>query len=311
MKLLDTLSLMLEDVHTSSIDISNIRAVNEEAIAAKANVERIQRRLRELVEHQLIDLAIRTRREYPFLNIAITENNCKIGRRSSIVEFSIKNGVWVVRSNDQDLRSLFTVDNVVSVRPNKMVVESLDGSLTLNGRSTSLTRLYHIHTLLEEKYSYSSTQFNIPEKESRLIKKLADDIDQADLGEDGLEDNYHVTVKYGIHTDSASEIRKIVSDFGPVSMTIGKTSLFENDQDVLKFDVTSTDLRKLNSKIARSTKCTDTHPEYKPHITIAYLKSGHGKKYRNDDTLSGVELTLNTMVFSSKNGKKTEISLTH
>lgn len=311
MKLLDTLSLMLDDAHTSSIDISNIRVVNEEALAAKANVDRIQCRLKELIEHQLIDLAIRVRREYPSLNIAITENHCKVGRRSSIVEFSIKNGEWVVRSNDQDLRSLFTVDNVIGVKPNRMVVESIDGSLTLNGRSTSLTRLYHIHTLLEEKYSYSSTQFNIPQKEARLIKKLADDIDPADLAEDGLEDNYHVTVKYGIHTESASEIKKIVSGFGPVSLTIGKTSLFENDQDVLKFDVVSTDLRKLNAKITRSTKCTDTHSEYKPHITIAYLKSGRGKKYKNDDILSGVELTLDTMLFSSKSGKKTEIALTH
>jgi len=75
----------------------------------------------------------------------------------------------------------------------------------------------------------------------------------------------------------------------------------------VKLDVDSPDLRRLNKKIA-AREHTDTHGTYEPHITLAYVKPGLGEKYAGKATaLTGQELTLNSIVFSGKDRKKTEI----
>jgi hypothetical protein len=41
----------------------------------------------------------------------------------------------------------------------------------------------------------------------------------------------------------------------------------QGNGDVLKVDIDSPDLHRLNGKIAEALPNTDTHPEYKPHAT--------------------------------------------
>jgi hypothetical protein len=50
----------------------------------------------------------------------------------------------------------------------------------------------------------------------------------------------------------------------PITVTLGKTSLFENDDaDVLKVDVDSADLRRVRKAIGAIVDAPrDTHPEY-------------------------------------------------
>jgi len=91
--------------------------------------------------------------------------------------------------------------------------------------------------------------------------------------------------------------------------------MFPNDEsnagDVVKVDVESEDLRRLNQKIANALPNTETHPGYKPHATIAYVKAGLGKKYAGKPVpgVSGQEITLDRIVFSDPSGRQTEIPL--
>lgn len=160
-----------------------------------------------------------------------------------------------------------------------------------------------------DDHSYSSTQVNLPADTAERVVAMAKAIPDTDIGTDGRAGDSegsapHVTVKYGLHTTDVEKVRKVLANEPPVTVTLGKTSLFSNDDaDVLKIDVDSPDLHRLNAKIAKALETTDTHPEYKPHVTIAYLKPGKGKDYAGDDALEGHTVTLDSLRFSTKDGK--------
>ncbi len=129
------------------------------------------------------------------------------------------------------------------------------------------------------------------------------------LTEEGREDKFHVTALYGLHTDDPKEIAKALENEGPVMVTLGKTSLFQNDDaDVLKAEVKSPDLHRINGKLAKLPH-TNTHGAYVPHATLSYVKPGLGKKWAGSDALEGQQALIGHVVFSSKNGTKTTIPL--
>lgn len=120
--------------------------------------------------------------------------------------------------------------------------------------------------------------FDCPE-----LKKLHDLIDEKDLHEYGFEKEQHVTLLYGIHSDEVSdeEVMDISLSFKYPQIRIHNLSLFQNEKfDVLKFDVDCDVLHKVNKELCKLPHTTE-YPNYKPHVTIAYLKPGLGKKYLN------------------------------
>lgn len=160
------------------------------------------------------------------------------------------------------------------------------------------------------KHEFSSTQVNLPEDVARDVRGQAAAIAEEDLAEDGRETEPHVTVKYGIHGDDAARVRELLADEPPVRVTLGETSLFENEGgDVVKVDVDSPDLHRLNAKIAGAVENTESFPEYKPHVTLGYVKPGRGKKYAGNAALAGREVVIDRIVFSDRNGNRTEIPL--
>lgn len=118
----------------------------------------------------------------------------------------------------------------------------------------------------------------LPEALAKKVRALAASIPDSrihddDDGELGREDSPHVTVKHGLHTDDTDEVREKMALRWPIKARLGKASIFDTpDYIVLKFEITGTALRALNSFVCKEFECTDTHPEYSPHTTIAYMK---------------------------------------
>ena len=99
----------------------------------------------------------------------------------------------------------------------------------------------------------------------------------------GIEKEPHLTILYGFHDEVTSEeVFKLFKEnmpMKPIEVRIKGISVFENPEfDVVKFDVNSPELTKLNG-IMRQLPNTTKFPEYRAHITIAYVKKGEGKKY--------------------------------
>jgi 2'-5' RNA ligase len=170
-----------------------------------------------------------------------------------------------------------------------------------------------LQAITESKYDYSSTQVDMSDisidNPIKELQKLVDNIDDDDLAADGKETDFHITVLYGIHTSNSSIISDIVKKFGPIKIKLGKISLFKsNENDVVKIEVTSKDLCKLNKLINDSTEVTNKYV-YKPHLTLAYVKPGLGSKYITLHKLIGKEYKFDELTFSNKNGTKKKISL--
>jgi 2'-5' RNA ligase len=158
-------------------------------------------------------------------------------------------------------------------------------------------------------YKYSSTQVNLPDDAAELVRQIGRRIDPADLTKDGCEDTPHVTVRYGLWDGSPANAIPLIQSAGSLKYTLGDITLFENDEfDVLKISVDSPDLTALNEKL-KALDHTDTYPGYHPHVTIAYLKPGMGKKYvPAPHALWGKTFISNVVLFSSRTGEQTLVS---
>lgn len=164
----------------------------------------------------------------------------------------------------------------------------------------------------ELMHDFSNTMVLIPGWHKHAMLRMAREVDTRHLAEDGRESEPHITVKYGLSDDKPSPaLLKALKWFGPIRATFGKTSLFKNDDaHVVKIDIHSPDLNRLNALIAKTVETPgSSHPTYEPHATVAYLKPAYGHRHREDGTLDGQGIVFDTVVFSSKDGKRYEIPL--
>lgn len=181
-----------------------------------------------------------------------------------------------------------------------------------------------VETYKRGPHKFASTQFNLADAVDNLRPnghQLSSDIcrstnmfDDEDLAKDGRELEPHVTILYGLHSDDPAEVRRCLAGSKPIKLTLGRTSIFPAkegaDYDVVKIDVDSADLHRLNAEVA---KCqhTNNHGSYKPHVTLAYVKAGEGKQFagKSLQNVTGQTVTLDRVVFSDRQGKRTEIKL--
>lgn len=167
------------------------------------------------------------------------------------------------------------------------------------------------------KYDFSSCHIELP-------TSLAEDIinwGRTEVHDDdlyvtqkdptfGREDEMHITILYGIYSDSPDQIKTLIKGFGPIKVELGSIDVFSNNYkfDVVMIDVYSQDLRELNKELESQIKHKSKYPVYTPHVTIAYVKKGKGWKYRGNKKWEGKQFTCNHVVFSSKNGGKERIA---
>lgn len=152
------------------------------------------------------------------------------------------------------------------------------------------------------------------------LKEIHDKIDENDLYTEeadrtfGLEDEPHCTLLYGLHKEvGVDDVISIVKNYTFDELKLQNASLFENDYDVLKFDVGYANDGESFLHDCNKELCTLPHttsfPDYHPHATIAYIKKGMGAKYV--EQLKGLNYSVKPshIVYSMSNGEKKEIKL--
>ncbi len=141
-----------------------------------------------------------------------------------------------------------------------------------------MTPLLLARALLEDSYDLATTDIRLEDHLADFIidwgrLQIPDDA----ISEDGREDYIHVTVKYGlVAREMPPALQEITKGTKPFPIFLGSISLFTTspDFDVVKIDVESPELRRLNKRISAAFQCKDTHPDYHPHVTVAYVKKG-------------------------------------
>ena len=198
-------------------------------------------------------------------------------------------------------RQNMSVDNAEQLRP--IVSKAFEAGREAERQSSVMYE--------SEKSKFCSTQINLTGFPAIHVLGLGYEIPDEDLAKDGREAVAHVTVRYGLHDDDPEKAMKIISGFGPVKLTLGKVGFFpagkDKDYDVVKIDVKSPDLIRLNRALGKLEN-TQTF-SYHPHSTIAYVKKGLGKKYADKFKTADLEVTADTIFFSDKERNQTTISL--
>jgi len=167
---------------------------------------------------------------------------------------------------------------------------------------------FETYKINEAKFDYGCVMLylDVDEKSWNSVTSI---IDKEDITGDGLETDPHSTMLFGIHADVPdTDVEKIISELKPISIKLTNISLFENkDYDVVKFDVESDGMVESN-KLFSELPHTNDHPDYHPHTTIAYVKSGNGHKYVRK-LKNPIVLKSNRVVYSKTSGEKKEYIL--
>lgn len=163
------------------------------------------------------------------------------------------------------------------------------------------------------KYKFACAMFDLDKQDADKVlawskKNIPDDVLFTD-GEKGREDEIHVTVLYGLHSDDHKDAAKIIQKFKPDVITFGEVSKFESDKyDVLKLSVEGSILRKMN-KALKELPYTSNFPTYNPHCTLAYVKKGTCDHLLGKRNFDGFEVTMNSVTYSPSEGEHIRIPL--
>ena len=130
----------------------------------------------------------------------------------------------------------------------------------------------------------------------------------------GREKSPHITVLYGVLPNEEQKAKEILSKIpGKLVATLGAVSLFENCNDeevgkfdVLKVDVQSPQLAKINDLLRKNVEYQNDYDAYKPHVTIAYLKPGMGKEFVGDKRFQGTKFLFEVFLYGSGNRDELE-----
>ena len=161
----------------------------------------------------------------------------------------------------------------------------------------------------EQIYDYNSVQVAVPvdyEKFSGLQNRIPKE-SLSEMEENSLPEP-HVTLLYGL--TNIGDLHKVRDLFGKLArpkFSLGKISRFENeDFDVLKVDIESEDFHHLNG-LLRKFDHENKYPEYKPHMTIAYLKKGACKDMDGEHEMLGETYEVESAEWSSVYGEMHDI----
>lgn len=116
----------------------------------------------------------------------------------------------------------------------------------------------------------------------------------------GREEEPHVTVLWGLKQPKPdARLLEILRAAKPLEIKLGKVSRFENDDyDVLKIDVEGPDeLWELNKELCKLPYEND-YPDYRPHLTLAYVEKGALKELDGDTTFEGKTFRVDKVEFA-------------
>lgn len=170
----------------------------------------------------------------------------------------------------------------------------------------------------ERKYKFGNTQHNLDPNSpaAKAIDAIRARIDPADLAGQGVDiDENHVTVRYGIQSEDTAGIRKFIQAQAPFDAKLGKTASFPPTKNsdgaaVLIAPVESPELHRLNADIAKHGDFKESDfPDYKPHVTVAYLKPEAIGKYVGQADAEGKAFKVDSISISDRDGGKDEVKL--
>jgi len=126
----------------------------------------------------------------------------------------------------------------------------------------------------------------------------------------GRESYIHVTVLSCIE-DTEKNIIESVNSRSGCQVELGNVKLFTMNAkfDVVMIEVLNGDVHNLNGNLSKNILNNPDFPKYIPHVTIAYVKKGHGEKFVENRYFKGRSFHIEELVYSHKSGKRVKLLL--
>lgn len=166
--------------------------------------------------------------------------------------------------------------------------------------------MINLKLLMEGKYDYGCVMARIDEIAANKLfefncKFIPNEVLHEEEGHEyGRELVPHITLKYGlVESYTEQQMKQMLQNVTPFDVQIKGVGVFENESfDVVKFDVDGEGLRALNEMLSKLPN-QDQHPEYHPHMTMAYVKKGMGNRFIKN-TGKFARVPVNLIEYSNK-----------
>lgn len=148
-----------------------------------------------------------------------------------------------------------------------------------------------------------------PEPIAEYARTMQAGISPEGLVGDGLEQWPHVTLLYGLVGCSVEEVVTAVRRLGQVNAVFGPVDTFDSEEhSVLKIGLEGEGLHRFHEKLKALFPVQETHPVYKPHLTLAYCTAEEAGKHKGQCILTGRSVRFTKAVVSI-GGKKVDVPL--
>lgn len=168
------------------------------------------------------------------------------------------------------------------------------------------------------QYQYSSIQVSLPPSDADKIFEWGEEhIEDNKIFFDaqepvyGREDELHITVLYGLHTEQSELVRELLRNEPAFRVKLGAVSIFAASRkfDVVKIEIISDALHHLNEKLSYNLASTVLYNKYQPHITIAFVEKESCNHLRGCLDFSGVVHNVNALHFCHRDRHRTSLPL--
>lgn len=135
----------------------------------------------------------------------------------------------------------------------------------------------------QQDESFLQSQVDLPDLTAAIDEWVQSNL--ADAVIERAERRPHVTLVYGLDKRDKAAIDQTALDYGrPIRLSLGALNFFDApDHDVLYIEIVSEGLLQLRrSLMSLPNVRPQTHDEYIPHLTVAYLKKGAAAKFRGN-----------------------------
>lgn len=158
------------------------------------------------------------------------------------------------------------------------------------------------------EHSFSTVQLALDDAAVSVVRRAAATLIQPEdvHTDEGLEPYPHVTVLYGLETQDVADIIPIVHGLAvteSMEAIIQGLEIFSpdgKDYDVVVHRIACPGACQLHESLAETLPHATTHPVYKPHMTLGYVRRGAGGQYASLQTgLEGMVLTFPACEFNT------------